>query len=75
MTTWAQQASESPGDDTTPEKAGRVKPPVEYVTRQSLQVLFDKDWLMDEDDVDRYLEVLRQMLLKMISEGKRIQIQ
>jgi hypothetical protein len=74
MTTWAQQASESPGDDTIPEKAGRVKPPVEYVTRQSFQVLFDKDWLTDKDDVDRYLEVLREMLLKMIGEGKRIQI-
>ncbi len=67
MTAWAQQAhAEEPG-------AVREKPP-EYITRQSLQVTFNKAYLADEPDVDEYLAALREVMLQAISRNKRIQI-
>nr|MBC8229660.1 BREX system P-loop protein BrxC [bacterium] len=47
---------------------------VEYVTRRSIHVPFDKAWLADEADVDRYLAALREAMMKEISAGKRVQI-
>ena len=47
---------------------------VQYVTRTSLSVDFDKPWLADEVDVDRYLDALRKALMKAIKAGKRINI-
>ena len=35
---------------------------------------FNKAWLADESDVDRYLESMREALLAEIRNGKRIQI-
>jgi len=35
---------------------------------------FDKAWLADETDVERYLESMREALLDEIRKGKRIQI-
>jgi hypothetical protein len=37
-------------------------------------VSFDKAWLADEADLNRYLDALRQAWLKEISAGKRVQI-
>jgi hypothetical protein len=37
-------------------------------------VSFSKAWLADEADVDRYLQSVREALLKEIKEGKRVQI-
>jgi hypothetical protein len=47
---------------------------VEYVPGKSIQATFDKAWLADESDVDRYLLKLKEALMKEISAGKRIQI-
>jgi hypothetical protein len=47
---------------------------VQYVTRASLSVDFDKPWLADEADVDRYLSAVRKALMKAIEAGKRIHI-
>ena len=41
---------------------------------KSIRISFDKAWLADELDVDRYLEVMREALLVEIGKGKRIQI-
>ena len=57
---------EYPSDDKTP------KP--EYVQARQIRAAYDKAWLADETDVDRYLESMREALLKEISKGRRIQI-
>ena len=46
---------------------------IEYVPLRTVRVSFEKAWLEDETDVDRYLESLRRALLGEISKGKRIQ--
>ena len=58
------------GDDES-----RVREPeVEYISTRSIRVSFDKAWLANEAEVDKYLQKLREALLKEIEEGKRIQI-
>lgn len=41
---------------------------------RTIPVTFDKAWLADESDVDRYLESMREALLSEIRKGKKIQI-
>jgi len=50
------------------------KPAVEYVSQASLKVDFDKPWLETLDDVERYLDQMRDAMLKVVSNGKRIQL-
>ena len=84
MTAWAQPApvaepTSETGDVIPPEK-GKPTPPakpeprIEYVPSRSVRVSFEKAWLADETDVDRYLESMREALLEEIRKGKRIQI-
>ena len=47
---------------------------VEYVSSRSIHVDFEKAWLADETDVDAYLAVWREALVKEISSGKRINL-
>ena len=51
-----------------------VKPDSCIVAGRSLQISFDKVWLADEIDVDRYLKSMRKALLAEIGKGKRIQV-
>ena len=85
MTSWAQPAptpepAPEPGETATPDEGTKPTPPVkpepriEYVPSRSVKVSFDKAWLADETDVDRYLESMREALLDEIRKGKRIQI-
>lgn len=46
----------------------------EYVPARSIRVSYNKAWLADEADVDRYIESMRGALLDEIRKGKRIQI-
>jgi hypothetical protein len=39
-----------------------------------VKVPFEKAWLADETDVDRYLQSMREALLEEIRKGRRIQI-
>jgi hypothetical protein len=39
-----------------------------------LRIDYPKAWLADENDVEAYLEKMREALLKEIKNGKRIQI-
>jgi len=48
--------------------------PVEYIAARSINVPFDKAWLADETDVDRYLAEARKAYLDAVSSGKRVQI-
>lgn len=70
MTEWGARDEAETGKDTS--HVGEEE--VQYVTRASLAVEFDKPWLADEADVDRYLDMLRKALMKVIKAGKRINI-
>ena len=59
-----------PTDDDTCEE----QPKVEYVPSRLIQVTYEKAWLVDEQDVDRYLTALKEAIMKEIESGKRIQI-
>ena len=82
MTNWAQPAP-APGPapassgtgtaDRDAQPAPSAKP-VEYVPSRTIKVSYDKAWLSNETDVDRYLEAMREALLEEIRKGKRIQI-
>jgi len=84
MTTWAQpkpapKPAPVTGCKTSPSVSAPVppanpEPRIEYVPSRSVMVSFDKAWLADETDVNRYLESMRQALLEEIRKGKRIQI-
>lgn len=86
MTTWAQPAPDpvlepNPEKDSPKKQEGqrpkpitKPEPRIEYVSSRSVQVSFEKAWLADETDVDRYLESMREALLVEIRKGKRINI-
>ena len=68
---------ESDSDYKTPEGQGKgevADPTFQFIPARSIDVCFDKPWLADESDVERYLELLREALLVEIRTGKRIQI-
>ena len=52
----------------------KPEPQIEYIPSRSVRVNFDKAWLADETDVDRYLTSMREALLVEINKGKRINI-
>lgn len=84
MTAWAQPApAPAPTPATggvnkpegqTPKPSAKPEPRIEYVPSRSVRVAFEKAWLADETDVDRYLQSMREALLEEIRKGKRIQI-
>ena len=49
------------------------EPAIECIPCRTVRVPFDKAWLVDESDVDRYLISMREALLAEIHKGKRIQ--
>ena len=71
------EPKEIPGEPS-PEQTGgqpQVKEPVpEYVRARNLSITYDKPWLADESDVDRYLKSLRDALLNEIQQGRKVQI-
>jgi hypothetical protein len=69
MEAWAQRQPSDEGKPTT-----LADPEAEYVTSRSIRVTYDKAWLADESDVERYLAALKEALMKAIEEGKRVQI-
>ncbi len=82
MTAWAQRQTypdptkDSGASQVKDGKKAPVEPEtnIEYVPSRCVRVSFDKAWLADETDVDRYLQSMREALLKEIRKGKRIQI-
>jgi hypothetical protein len=51
-----------------------VEPAADYVAQGTLPIAYTKPWLADEDDVEAYLEALREALLNAIKAGKRVRI-
>jgi energy-coupling factor transporter ATP-binding protein EcfA2 len=71
-------AAPAPDDfkpSSTPETVtSTTEPPIKYVTSRSVRVSFDKPWLADESDVERYLDSMREALLTEIRSGRRVQV-
>ena len=68
VTSLAKPTGGAGGASTTEE------PKVEYTNSKSLSIDYPKAWLADEDDVDSYLEKMREALLNEIKKGKRVQV-
>ncbi len=62
------QSTGSGGADREPE----WESPVEFIGLNHLKVSFDKPWLATSEDVDRYIDQLRESMLRAVSEKKRI---
>lgn len=54
--------------------AASAPPPTQYVAATGLRVAYAKPFLADEQDVDAYLDTLRETLIAEIRAGKRITI-
>ncbi len=63
-----------PPTDNEPADAAQPEPFTYTVTKQSLNVIYEKAYLATEADVDDYLGRLRQEMLEQIEAGKRIQL-
>ncbi len=78
MTTWAQAASRGTPEGEYPPIGGGDSPlgetKVEYVPKSAISVSFKRAWLADEADVDTYLKALKQAMMQVINNGKRVQI-
>ncbi len=78
MCSWAKPKVLDPQPYEDPAKPGQKQgindERMEYVISKSLKIPYTKAWLADETDVDEYLSIVKKILLKEISEGKRIQI-
>lgn len=76
MESWSKPESKDPDyEPPKPEGKGKVaEPPSKFVPARSIRVPFDKPWLVDEADVERYLKIMREALLAEIRTGKRIQV-
>lgn len=61
--------------DVTEQSNNAKQPePLKLVAARSITIPFDKAWLADEADLDRYLKALRQEWLKEIQAGKKVQV-
>lgn len=50
------------------------EPVVEYVTASEVSVDYSRAWLDNENDVDEYLQAMREALLKQIKDGKKVYV-
>ncbi|MGS0741787.1 BREX system P-loop protein BrxC [Glaciimonas sp. GG7] len=82
LSAWAKPVSVKPAvtgtstatTTTANETATPAESKIEYVPSRNIRVDFDKAWLADASDVERYVDSMRKALLKTISDGKRVQI-
>jgi len=56
------------------EGEGPGKPPVEFIAVNAVPIPFEKPWLADETDIERYLQAVREAFNKEILRGKRINL-
>lgn len=70
MTAWVNLAQEKAAGS----QATIAETKVEYVSRSSIHVAFEKAWLADKADVDAYLEAWREALMEEIRRGKRVNL-
>src|SRR5690625_74425 len=81
MTSWVEPApapqadgNSAVSDGVKPSSSTRMEPKVKYVPMREVKISFDKAWLADETDVERYLDSMSDAFLEEIQQGKRVQI-
>jgi hypothetical protein len=52
----------------------KPQPVIQYVSAKLVKVPFAKPWLASDQDVDVYIEAMREALKAELRNGKRIQI-
>lgn len=70
-------ANPPPQPETTATKdqvADDSKPPTEYILNKKININFSKAWIASEEDLEQYINKLREAYLKEIRAGKRINI-
>ncbi|WP_039960748.1 BREX system P-loop protein BrxC [endosymbiont of Riftia pachyptila] len=67
-------ASDDEGDSSSGKSEQVNETKIEYIHSKQVRISYDKAWLADEADVERYLESMREALLAEIRKGKRVQI-
>jgi len=60
--------------DTDEAPARIAEPSIECIPSRQIRVPYNKAWLADETDVERYLAAMREALLGEIRKGRRIQV-
>ena len=60
--------------DSTTDKREVKEPVVKYIAANKLKVPYESAWLESEEDVQQYVEAMRQVMLEQIRKGKRVQI-
>ena len=66
-----------PNEQTDQDATGSeqvAEPAIEYIPARQIQIAYDKAWLANEQDVERYLESMREALIAEIRKGKRVQV-
>ena len=58
----------------TPKDTPINEPKVRYIKRNNVPVVFDKTELRTPEDVDSYVDAMREALLKQLEENKRISL-
>lgn len=70
-------ANPPPQPETTATKdqvADDLKPQTEYILNKKININFSKAWIASEEDLEQYINKLREAYLKEIRAGKRINI-
>lgn len=47
---------------------------IQYIPSNAIHIAFDKPWLADEEDIEKYLKAVREAFKKEIERGKRINL-
>ena len=69
MAAWAHPPQPTPrGEHSLHDKK------IEYISSAAIRVPFDKPWLVNESDLDQYLQAVREAFLQEITRGKRINL-
>lgn len=69
MMAWAQPPVIDGGEDK-----GQGKPLVEFISVNAIPIPFAKPWLVDDADIEKYLQAVREAYQKEIARGKRINL-
>jgi hypothetical protein len=71
MTEWAKPVMMVDDEES---QVGTPIHEVEYISHHELTISFGQPWLANEEDVDVYLCLLKEKMLAVIKEGKRVQV-
>lgn len=67
------ESNDYPANDTSTND--EATPPVNnVVTKDSLKISYNKPWIADENDADKYLKAFKEAIISEVKKGKKVQI-